>query len=48
MTNNTPSSTPPKLTSATVDGATLTLTYGEALDEDIRACGHRFHGDGRE
>ena len=34
VTNNTPASTPPTLTSATVDGATLTLTYGEPLDED--------------
>ena len=32
VTNNTPSS-PPTLRSATVDGATLTLTYNEELDE---------------
>ena len=34
VTNNTPSLTPPMLTSAIVDGDILTLTYGEALDED--------------
>jgi uncharacterized repeat protein (TIGR02059 family) len=34
VTNNTPSLTPPMLTSAIVDGDTLTLTYGEALDEE--------------
>ena len=34
VTNNTPTLTPPMLTSAIVDGDTLTLTYGEALDED--------------
>ena len=32
VTNNTPDTTPPTLSSATVDGTSLTLNYNEALD----------------
>ena len=34
VTNTTPDTTAPVLSAATIDGATLTLTYDEALDED--------------
>ena len=39
--------TPPELSTATVDGATLTLTYDEALDENIWTGGGRLLGDRR-
>ena len=48
VTNNTADTTPPALLSAAVNGASLVLTYGEALDESSRAGGGRLRRDDRQ
>ena len=35
VTNDTPDTTPPAFVSAAINGATLTLTFNEALDESV-------------